>query len=75
MIKVVFGLLTILCIGEYIFAQDKKINLNEVISIALKTQPELKSAEYEIQSYEKQRDIVNYDNLPLMAFGLNASQW
>ena len=57
------------------FSQNNVITLNQVVTEALKTQPQLKASGYNIKSLEKQIDIIGYDNLPQLGYGLNVSQW
>ena len=58
-----------------VFSQNNVITLNQAVTEALKTQPQLKASGYNIKSLEKQIDIVGYDNLPQLGIGLNVSQW
>ena len=70
-------LLSILFFISQSFAQsgNDKITLNQAINIALKIQPQLKSSDYNINSLEKQINIIGYDNLPQLDYGLNVSRW
>jgi len=56
-------------------SQNNVITLNQAVTEALITQPQLKASGYNIKSLEKQIDIVGYDNLPQLGIGLNVSQW
>ena len=57
------------------FSQNNIINLSHAVTEALQIQPQLKAAVYNIKSLEKQIDIIDYDNLPQLGYGLNVSQW
>ena len=57
------------------FSQNNVITLNQAVTEALKTQPQLKASGFNIESLNKQIDIIDYDYYPQLGFGLNVSQW